>query len=184
MERLQPTTRGTDDQADEGPRKFPPVDTVSVAGYLRSGMGKGLAIFFKESETAVGEHSLRASSASGDTVPSYPIVYPFAQDLRELTCPERELSRVTYGLGLVGTSDPTMAKNQDQEWTMTVEGHLMQLTRQCHLIFEGPSLAVARSFNAMHSLDLATLDSAPSTSNILAQDTIKVALRYCYQVPA
>ncbi|KFH69701.1 hypothetical protein MVEG_04507 [Podila verticillata NRRL 6337] len=181
VERLQPTTRGVDEQADEGPKKFPPVDTVSVAGYLRSGMGKGLATFFKESEATVIGDSRRAPPASGDAVPSYPIVYPFAQDLRDLTVPERELSRATYGLGLVGASDPTMAKNQDQDSTMTVEGHLMQLTHQCHLIFEGPSLAVARSFKVLHSLDLASLDSAPSTSNILAQDAIKIALRYCYQ---
>ncbi|KAF9380612.1 Anaphase-promoting complex subunit 4 [Podila verticillata] len=126
--------------------------------------------------------SRRAPPASGDAVPSYPIVYPFAQDLRDLTVPERELSRATYGLGLVGASDPTMAKNQDQDSTMTVEGHLMKLTHQCHLIFEGPSLAVARSFKVLHSLDLASLDSAPSTSNILAQDAIKIALRYCYQI--
>ncbi|KAF9214555.1 Anaphase-promoting complex subunit 4 [Podila verticillata] len=182
VERLQPTTRGVDEQADEGPKKFPPVDTVSVAGYLRSGMGKGLATFFKESEATVIGDSRRAPPASGDAVPSYPIVYPFAQDLRDLTVPERELSRATYGLGLVGASDPTMAKNQDQDSTMTVEGHLMQLTHQCHLIFEGPSLAVARSFKVLHSLDLASLDSAPSTSNILAQDAIKIALRYCYQI--
>lgn len=175
VERLQPTARGADEQ-DEGPKKFPPVDTLSVAGYLRSGMGKGLATFFIESEEHVDQ-----STSSSDSVPSYPIVYPFAQELQELrTVLERDPSRVTLGLGLVGTSEPS-AVEPKQVSTMTIEGHLKQLTLQCHLVFEGPSLALARSFKVLHLLNLTLLDPVPSGSNIKAAGDIKVSLRYCYQ---
>ncbi|KAG0040604.1 Anaphase-promoting complex subunit 4 [Podila clonocystis] len=61
------------------------------------------------------------------------------------------------------------------------EGHLMQLTRQCHLVFEGPTLALAQSFKVQHLLNLTPLDPVPLSSNAQAQDTIKVSLRYCYQ---
>ncbi|KAF9279468.1 Anaphase-promoting complex subunit 4 [Mortierella antarctica] len=176
VEKLQPIARGADEQ-DEGPKKFPPVDTLSVAGYLKSGMGKGLADFFKESEATL-EERVDQSTVPLDTVPSYPIVYPFAQELRELTTvPERDLPRVPSGLGLVGASEPS-AK---QVSTMTIEGHLKQLIHQCHLVFEGPSLTLARSFKVLHLLNLTPLDPAPLSSNFQAQSDIKVSLRYCYQ---
>ncbi|KAG0099379.1 Anaphase-promoting complex subunit 4 [Podila epicladia] len=174
VEKLQPIARGADEQ-DEGPKRFPPVDTLSVAGYLKSGMGKGLANFFKESDATLEE---RVDQSVSRDVPSYPIVYPFAQELRELTIfPERDRPRVPFGLGLMGTSEPSTKRVP----TMTIEGHLKQLIHYCHLVFEGPSLTLARSFKVLHLLNLTPLDPAPLSSNIQAQGDFKVSLRYCYQ---
>jgi len=99
---LQPTLKGADDQGDEGPKTFPPVDVLGVSEYLKSGLtNRILREYFIESEelptpssdlentgstggqprpsTDEKEHALISQRYQAS--PAYPIVYSFAEDL-------------------------------------------------------------------------------------------------------
>ncbi|CAO3567166.1 unnamed protein product, partial [Mortierella alpina] len=102
IEMLQPTLKGADDQGDEGPKTFPPVDVLSVSEYLKSGLtNRILREYFIESEelptpssdlentgstgeqprpsTDEKEHALISQRYQAS--PAYPIVYSFAEEL-------------------------------------------------------------------------------------------------------
>ncbi|KAF9942981.1 anaphase promoting complex subunit 4 [Mortierella alpina] len=114
IEVLQPTLKGADDQGDEGPKTFPPVDVLGVSEYLRSGLtNRVLCEYFIESEvqSTPSSDSDNANStekqhhASTDereeptsrryqASPSYPIVYSFAEELDSIPL-KQELSSDT-----------------------------------------------------------------------------------------
>ncbi|KAF9573985.1 anaphase promoting complex subunit 4 [Mortierella alpina] len=100
IEMLQPTLKGADDQGDEGPKTFPPVDVLGVSDYLKSGLSNNvLREYFEESEDLSTSGSDLNADSTGkpyhtdadekeapislryQSNPSYPIVYSFAEEL-------------------------------------------------------------------------------------------------------
>ncbi|KAF9954838.1 anaphase promoting complex subunit 4 [Mortierella alpina] len=102
IEMLQPTLKGADDQGDEGPKTFPPVDVLGVSEYLKSGLtSRILREYFIESEelstpssdlhniestgeqprTSMDEKEHDPLSQRYQASPTYPIVYSFAKEL-------------------------------------------------------------------------------------------------------
>ncbi|KAG0206766.1 hypothetical protein BGX28_001839 [Mortierella sp. GBA30] len=102
IEMLQPTLRGADDQGDDGPKIFPPVDVLAVSDYLKSGLSnEGLQEYFQEPNEPSTPGSDLENADSGhkrthhysmesldqsilrryQAAPSYPIVYSFSEEL-------------------------------------------------------------------------------------------------------
>ncbi|KAF9960280.1 anaphase promoting complex subunit 4 [Mortierella alpina] len=103
IEMLQPTLKGADDQGDDGPKTFPPVDVLGVSEYLKSGLSnRVLREYFVESESISRPSSdlddvdstrkqYHSSTNDGEPTsqryqasPSYPIVYSFAKELEDI----------------------------------------------------------------------------------------------------
>ncbi|KAF9291825.1 Anaphase-promoting complex subunit 4 [Mortierella alpina] len=123
IEMLQPTLKGADDQGEEGPKTFPPVDVLSVSEYLKSGLtNKCLREFFIESENlstpssdvdnmdfAGKQHHAKADEKEApmsqmyQESPSYPIVYSFAEELDTIP--------LKHGV----CSDTSKAKQEEQQ---------------------------------------------------------------------
>ncbi|KAF8977944.1 Anaphase-promoting complex subunit 4 [Entomortierella lignicola] len=101
LEILQPTIRDVDDQGDN-PRCFPPVDYTRVSEYLRSGLSsKGLKSFFQEADQNMNSESVANKPQSQidkdedslcgyDSMPSYPIMYSFSEELQNIVRTEAE----------------------------------------------------------------------------------------------
>lgn len=72
---------------------------------------------------------------------------------------------------------------------LTLERHLIMMTKQCHGIFDGPQKALAESMSAIHVVEVLGCDPRPS-GDITTESTDitetqlmpKFATRYCYNV--
>ncbi|KAG0304314.1 anaphase promoting complex subunit 4 [Dissophora globulifera] len=108
LEMLQPTIRGPDDPGDEDtPKRYPPIDILSVSEYLESGLSsRGLQGHFHEPRATPGHSgdTMDRESDPGLTVaeerqdaelghsstPSYPVIYSFSNELKDFAH-EKEL---------------------------------------------------------------------------------------------
>ncbi|KAG0330345.1 Anaphase-promoting complex subunit 4 [Podila humilis] len=189
VENVQPTARAADD-ADEGPKRFLPVDTLSVHSYLQSVFGQSeLRKFFKErvaTHDSRRDHDMTIGSSLKVSTPTYPIVFPFA----------RELDKLISDLDPSPSEKPAMKKTgygipdsdvQDAHATttfVTLEESLKVLARHSFQVFEVPSSIVSGSFKVVQMMDMSLLDDG--TGNLSNGDQprkkdIKVAMRYCYK---
>ncbi|KAF9427015.1 Anaphase-promoting complex subunit 4 [Podila epigama] len=190
VEHAQPTRRAEDETAEDNQKKFLPVDPLSVANYLRSGVGwngEGLGAFFKDIESSSDLHSEKEKPSIPEINPMYPIVYPFA--------------KVLYGFGVTSDLDSGLVSQSQLLTTETktpsvglvssasslsMEEHLKVLKQQCQLIFQEASSVLAESVKVNHSMTLATMTASGPESEedqTVARkdlDSIKVAVRYYY----
>ncbi|KAF9433324.1 hypothetical protein BGZ76_009606 [Entomortierella beljakovae] len=113
LEILQPTIRESEDQVEDPIRSFPPINYKSVSEFLKSGLtNKDLNVFFQADENTDPQQDSTCNTTFEDGVaPSYPVVYPFSEELQSLISTESERQKKkakkveAYGSSKIGGSN-------------------------------------------------------------------------------